>query len=112
MFSQSLLFALWRETAAPPDSSASSQADTTPGSSPVSAARREANCCWADVSIVPALAGRTAAPPGPGGEPAMALDSADEKVDAPAGVGSAGLTEAADVAEGGRKAVCRPEISV
>src|SRR5579875_2913792 len=61
MFSQSLLFALWRETAAPPDSSASSHADTTPGSRPVSAARREANWRWSEVSIVPAAAGRVLA---------------------------------------------------
>ena len=45
MFSQSLLPALCRAVAAPPDSSASSQAPITWGLIPVSAASCEANCC-------------------------------------------------------------------
>src|ERR1700754_2574749 len=61
MLSQSLLFWLWRDWAAPPDSSASSHAETTLGSRPVSAARREANCCWSEVSRDCALDG--SAPP-------------------------------------------------
>src|SRR5579875_1690564 len=62
MLSQSLLFALCRETAAPPDSSASSQAETTPGSRPVSAASRAANVRWSEVSIVEAAAGKVVGP--------------------------------------------------
>src|ERR1700747_801849 len=62
MLSQSLLFCDWRDCAAPPDSSASSQALTTEGSRPVLAARREANCCWPEVSMVWALPGREAPP--------------------------------------------------
>src|SRR5579875_795871 len=62
MFSQSLLFALWRATAAPPDSSASSQAETTPGSRPVSEASRDANSRWLEVSIVEVAAGSVLAP--------------------------------------------------
>src|ERR1700761_3008470 len=62
MFSQSLLLALWRLTAALPDSSASSHALTTLGSSPVLDASSDANCCWSDVSIVLAAGGRPVVP--------------------------------------------------
>src|SRR5579862_5865584 len=57
MFSQSLLPAAWRDCAAPPDSSASTQEDTTPGLSPVSEESAAANCCCPAVSRVPAPAG-------------------------------------------------------
>src|ERR1035441_7234606 len=60
MFSQSLLFELWREVAAPPDSSASSQAVTTLELRPVSPASRDANCCWPLVSSVAAEGGSAA----------------------------------------------------
>src|SRR6185312_2775657 len=85
MFSQSLLLAAWRETAAPPDSSARSQAETTPESSPVSAASRLANVCWAEVSIVPAWAGRLALPaPAAAVVPVRAPASCEENdIDAP-----------------------------
>src|SRR6185312_627632 len=83
MFSQSLLLDAWRETAAPPDSSASSQAETTPESSPVSAASRPAKVCCAEVSIVPAFAGRLPVP-GTAVVPLIALDSCEENdIDAP-----------------------------
>src|SRR6516165_1003556 len=62
MLSQSLLFWAWRDCAAPPDSSASSQAEMTDGSRPVLAARRAANCCWPEVSWLWAPAGRVALP--------------------------------------------------
>src|ERR1700752_5178068 len=62
MLSQSLLFCDWRDCAAPPDSSASSQALITDGSRPVLAARREANCCWSLVSVLWAPAGSVAPP--------------------------------------------------
>src|ERR1700753_2876284 len=86
MFSQSLLPAAWRETAAPPDSSASSQAETTPLSRPVSAARRPAKVCWSEVSMVLGLAGRlpVAVVPVVAVLPVMALDSCEENdIDAP-----------------------------
>ena len=63
MFSQSLLLAAWREPAALPFSSASSHAETTLGSSPVSAASLEANCCWPVVIFPLAVAGSEALVP-------------------------------------------------
>ena len=112
MFSQSLLLALWREPAAPPDSSASSQELTTPGSSPVSDASREANCCWSEVSIVVALAGRLAPPVADAPPVPSALSSAEEKVmeAVPEVVGSDELELVEDAGDGGTKAVCNPEI--
>src|ERR1700759_152211 len=87
MFSQSLLLALWRDTAAEPDSSASSHAETTPGSSPVWLASSEANCCWPEVSIVPALAGSDVPPVAVVPDVPNALLSALENViDAPVAV--------------------------
>src|SRR5262249_29219956 len=62
-FSQSLLLAAWREDAALPFSSASSHAPITPGSSPVSAASLEANCCWPVVIFPAADAGSEALAP-------------------------------------------------
>src|ERR1700748_1226683 len=107
MFNQSLLPALCRETAAPPDSSASTHALTTPGSRPVSVARRDANCCWPVVSIVPVAAGSWA-PVAPV-DPLTALASADENVVAGVGVEAAALDAVAvvDVAAAGVNAVCR-----
>src|ERR1035438_1340540 len=60
MFSQSLLLELCREVAAPPDSSASSQAVTTLELRPVSPASRDANCCWPLVSSMAAEGGSAA----------------------------------------------------
>src|SRR5579875_4086945 len=64
MFSQSLLPAAWRDCAAPPDSSASSQEATTPGLRPVSAESAAANCCWPEVSSELADAGSELPPSG------------------------------------------------
>src|ERR1700727_3943910 len=84
MFSQSLLLALWRETAAPPDSSASSHAETTPGSSPVLLASSAANCCWPEVSMVLAVDGSDAVPVALVPDVPIAPLSAEENViDAP-----------------------------
>src|ERR1700759_4558483 len=63
MFSQSLLLGACRELAGLPIASASSHADTTPGSSPVSAASLEANCCWPVVIFPLAVAGSEALVP-------------------------------------------------
>jgi hypothetical protein len=112
MFSQSLLFAPWRATAAPPDSSASSQAETTPGSSPVSAASREANRRWSEVSIVPVADGSVLELVAP--EEPTALESRSVKLD-PELPDSASEAEvppvmpSADVAveAAGENAVCR-----
>src|SRR5581483_10977380 len=117
MLSQSLLFWDWRDCAALPDSSASNQAETTPGSRPVSAARRLAKVCWALVSWAEAPVGSAAPDTSPAAPIALvpwAAASAEANVDpvpvvvvdeAPAAV-------ALVVAAGGWKAVVRSAICI
>src|SRR5579863_3112268 len=81
MLSQSLLDALWREVAAPPFSSASSQAEITPGSSPVSVASRDANACWPVVICDAAAVGSEVAPtPAPPLAPGVPIADASAEV--------------------------------
>src|SRR6201996_4786912 len=108
MFSQSLLLDAWRETAALPDSSDSTQAETTPLSSPVSAASWLTNVFCAEVNMPSALAGTEVAVAAV--VPVSALERLDEKdIDAPV-LPPADDDDVVDVAAAcGVKAVARLE---